>query len=298
MPEISNASPLPDIQTAEDDQWEIELPLELLRELGRHRIQAYMDIFQSRWVGGTGSKLQVSEFQTEYLLAILSWDKELRLKLLSGLGDIEIRLRALVANSLERRSERAHIDSSNFHPKFSSIGNESNQSNYAEWCKAISRKIESGVRSEDQQMSNFSEMRIAQVLEYTDFGAITRLVRGMRHEDRVALAGEFGAIDPKQFDNWLSVFNYVRNLSAHHERLWARPLIVNPSLRGFDAPAAISLDPKNGSFLIASACAIAIHSLMRSPWSTQSAIELGDTLSSLPVWVPQVSNHQIGLAIK
>lgn len=298
MPEILNASPILESQTVVGAQRENELPPELLRQLGRHRIQAYIDIFQSRWVGGTGPDLEDSEFRTEYLLAILSWDKELRLKLLSGLGDVEIWLRAFVANSLESRSERAHIDSSNFHPKFSRLGSQSKQSDYAEWCKAISRKIESGVRSEGQQTLKFSEMTIAEVLEFTDFGAITRLVRGMRHEDRVALAGELGAIDPKQMDNWLSVFNYVRNLSAHHERLWARPLIVNPSLRGFDAPAAISLDPKNGSFLIASACAIAIHSLMRSSWSTQSAIELGDTLSSLPVWVPQVSNHQIGLAIK
>jgi abortive infection bacteriophage resistance protein len=70
------------------------------------------------------------------------------------------------------------------------------------------------------------------VTEILDFGGISTLYSGLKRLDRDEVALHFGAVgangrgDGRALKNWLRVVNYVRNVCAHHSRLWNRNMDV------------------------------------------------------------------------
>lgn len=53
--------------------------------------------------------------------------------------------------------------------------------------------------------------------------------RGMKYSDQKAVARGFGVPAPV-FQSWMHCFVYIRNLCAHHSRLWNRELEIRPVL--------------------------------------------------------------------
>jgi abortive infection bacteriophage resistance protein len=54
------------------------------------------------------------------------------------------------------------------------------------------------------------------------------LYRGMMPTDRRAVADPLG-LHHKRLEDWLHVLTYVRNVCAHHSRLWNRELAIRPA---------------------------------------------------------------------
>src|SRR5262249_23664579 len=65
--------------------------------------------------------------------------------------------------------------------------------------------------------------------ELVSFGAISKLTENARASLRNRVAREFGLVEPV-FISWLHTIAYVRNVCAHHSRLWNRELGVMPQL--------------------------------------------------------------------
>lgn len=64
------------------------------------------------------------------------------------------------------------------------------------------------------------------VMETFSLGALSRLYSGLRRgEERVAIAALFGT-DEFVLRGWFHVLSHVRNLCAHHARLWNRQLVI------------------------------------------------------------------------
>lgn len=53
-----------------------------------------------------------------------------------------------------------------------------------------------------------------------------------RCPDKVAIAKHF-SLPPDEFISWLHTINYVRNICAHHARLWNREIKIVPSVLRF-----------------------------------------------------------------
>jgi abortive infection bacteriophage resistance protein len=65
-------------------------------------------------------------------------------------------------------------------------------------------------------------------LEITSFGALSRLYENLKKgEVRRDIAATFGLTD-KTFGSWLHSFVYIRNMCAHHARIWNRHLQIQP----------------------------------------------------------------------
>jgi abortive infection bacteriophage resistance protein len=67
--------------------------------------------------------------------------------------------------------------------------------------------------------------------EVMSLGSLSRLVRGLKSDDKRAVAVRF-QLHPKRLENWMHVLTYVRNVCAHHSRLWNRELAIRPDLKG------------------------------------------------------------------
>lgn len=76
------------------------------------------------------------------------------------------------------------------------------------------------------------------VTELMTFGMLLTLYRGSPRDIKKRIARRFGVADPV-FESWLRALNGVRNICAHHGRLWNRelgykPLIPKPDRRWHD----------------------------------------------------------------
>ena len=53
---------------------------------------------------------------------------------------------------------------------------------------------------------------------------------GLLSQDQDAIAQAYGVADGRVFASWLRSLNYLRNVCAHHSRLWNRNMVDQPRL--------------------------------------------------------------------
>ena len=63
--------------------------------------------------------------------------------------------------------------------------------------------------------------------EVASFGNLFTFFRHIHYQEQKFLASQLG-ISAKVLENWLMCLNYVRNLCAHHSRLWNLELAIKP----------------------------------------------------------------------
>jgi abortive infection bacteriophage resistance protein len=68
------------------------------------------------------------------------------------------------------------------------------------------------------------------VCEVWDFGTMSRLYAGMREQDQDVISAKYGIHNGRIFATWLRSLNYLRNVCAHHSRLWNRNIVDQPKL--------------------------------------------------------------------
>lgn len=67
-------------------------------------------------------------------------------------------------------------------------------------------------------------------VELWDFGMLSTFFKGMQVADKDLIAAKYGIQDFTVMESWLRTLNYVRNVAAHHSRLWNKNLIDQPKL--------------------------------------------------------------------
>lgn len=66
-------------------------------------------------------------------------------------------------------------------------------------------------------------------IELISFGALSRLIRGLKQQDLKVLCSPFD-VPAAIFPSWVHSLSYVRNICAHPGRLWNRELAVRPRI--------------------------------------------------------------------
>ena len=66
-------------------------------------------------------------------------------------------------------------------------------------------------------------------VELLYFSELSKICQNLKsRKDRADIAKAFGLADDKTFCSWLHTLNYVRNICAHHARLWNISLDISP----------------------------------------------------------------------
>lgn len=219
--------------------------LDYLQRVGYYRLSAYwypfrkFEVVQDNKTGKLATKA-VDEFQpgTQFVDAVhlYLFDKQLRLYLADALERIEISLRVDLSYLLGSRSPFAHIENTkaHFHPGFASrpFHKGSPQSSFDAWLGKyrglVKRSKEDFVRH--YHTNHGDELPIWVAMEVLDFGAISQLFSMLHPRDQLAIANRYGVNDWKVFKSWLFSLSYLRNLVAHHSRLWNRNITSKPKL--------------------------------------------------------------------
>ena len=67
-------------------------------------------------------------------------------------------------------------------------------------------------------------------LEVASMGTLSKLYKNLKHQlpEKAAIANEMGLNLHSELSSWLEAIAYVRNIIAHHSRLWSRNMVKRP----------------------------------------------------------------------
>lgn len=70
------------------------------------------------------------------------------------------------------------------------------------------------------------------IFETATFGTLSRIYKNIEHQlpAKSKIANEFGLDFHSDLSSWLESMTYLRNLVAHHSRLWCRPMAIQPGV--------------------------------------------------------------------
>ncbi|WP_371405928.1 Abi family protein [Kribbella sp. NBC_00662] len=218
-----------------DDEAEAE---RLLSVIGYYRLSGYWYSFR-RPLGGQLRDDHFIEGTTfAQVVRLYDADRRLKLQLLDALERIEIGIRVMIGFTLGRRGAYAHLDAASLDRRFTRSDGR-HPGTYDRWLRKV---LAAQTRSSEDFVLHFQHkydgrLPVWVITEILDFGAMSHLYQGLQFADRSEIAARVGILDRRgdgnggALANWLRVRNYVRNVCAHHSRLW------NPNLADQLAPS-------------------------------------------------------------
>lgn len=205
-----------------------------LRHEGYYRLSSYWHPF--RVIGKSGQREDpfVPGANFSDVLQLYEFDKWLRSLILSWLRGIEISVRVAVAHQLGEKDIFAHENPAMLNGKFVKRSSDRPGKTWHEvWLDKYRHLLLRNGREDFVQIfidKYGTRIPIWVAIEIWDFGLLSRFFEGMKFNDQQAVSQQYGVNDPHLFASWLNSFNYVRNVCAHHSRLWNRTLIRQPRI--------------------------------------------------------------------
>jgi len=160
----------------------------------------------------------------ENVRAAYDFDLKLRDIVTDALEILEVDVRATLAYEFGRLDGAfGHVDANRFLARF----------RHAEWLDSIrseaTRSKELFVEHFAARYADFPDLPIWIATETMSFGAVSKMFSWMNDRARKAVAIRYG-MQPDVLGSVLHHLVYVRNLCAHHSRLWDRKWAITPSL--------------------------------------------------------------------
>lgn len=160
------------------------------------------------------------------------FDKRLRLMMLDVLKRIEVSIRTDVALQMGIKNNWAYRDKALLDGKFTAIDPQKGGSRFDEFVR---RFDEMAASSKEEFVAHFRStysdpLPIWAAVELWDFGMLSMFIAGMKYGDMRDIANKYGVSRPELFPTWVRTLAFVRNICAHHSRLWNKPLIAQPKL--------------------------------------------------------------------
>lgn len=197
---------------------DLEHATDCVRRIGYYRLSGYWRPFQVN--RPDKAEAFASDTQFANVLALYWFDKRLRFTLLDALEQIEIALRAQIAYHLGAKDPMAHQNKRLLNP-------EATAQHYDKWLAAYSRDVQQSyepfIKHERDQHGGAIPIWVA--IELWSFGRLSMFFTMMRGSDRRVVAAQFGVSNHRIMAGWLRAMAIVRNIAAHHSRLWNRAAI-------------------------------------------------------------------------
>lgn len=194
----------------------------LLAHISYYRLSAYWYPFRRRDTCGEVTNQFEPGTSFDAVLELYEFDRALRLLVMDGLERVEVAVRTCVTHRLGMvYGPFGHENANNFHERFDHTG----------WLQKLrtetTQSSDAFVAHFRTHYAGFPALPIWMGTELISMGSLSRLYKGMQNRDKQAVAAGFH-IHPKRLQDWLHVLTYIRNVCAHHSRLWNRELAIRP----------------------------------------------------------------------
>ncbi len=243
-------------------------------QIGYYRLSGYWYPF--RRVATDGSRLDgfYPEATFADVLALYDFDSRLRGAVWHAVGAVELAVRAKVAYVLGEVDRYIHLDRVLLDPKVP-------PDKFGKFVAEL-KKLQD--QSKEDFVAHFhakydGRLPVWSVTEIMQFGQLARLYEFSPYAERVKIAGAFG-VRADELVSWLRAVNIVRNVTAHHSRLWNRGIALGPQLkhRRSDSLLAHAVGMTGRSYDIIAVLAYLLHQLGR----TDILTDLRAALESFP----------------
>ena len=193
-----------------------------LSTISYYRLSAYWYPFRQRNSGGNVTDTFVSNTTFNECLNLYEFDRKLRLLVLDAIERIEVAVRTKITYFLAHiYGSFGYCDAKNFHPGFG----------HREWLvdieKEIGRSRDEFVMHYKKEYQGFPKLPIWMLTEIMSLGSLSKLYNGMKNDDKKAISQQFD-VHHKTLVHWLHTLTYIRNICAHHSRLWNREFSIRP----------------------------------------------------------------------
>ncbi|NWN87873.1 MAG: Abi family protein [Micrococcaceae bacterium] len=206
-----------------------------LRHIGYYRLSPYTIPFQQ---GGPDHQFRTGT-SFDDVLDLYVFDRELRLVVLDALERAEVALRAALTDHMSTRYDDAHwyVDPSHF-------DQQRRHGNFLTLVRKICEERLLGkpdsaqdhlvhVSALEHYLTTYGTPEMPPswlMVETLSIGQLTSLYRNLqRRADRTEIAKSIGLTAPV-LESWMLTYTRVRNISAHHGRLWNVGLGVYPMI--------------------------------------------------------------------
>jgi len=209
-----------------------------LERIGYYRLSGYWFPLRASTAAAPPSSPQILDdflpgAEFGQVIDLYVFDKRLRFLILDALERVEVALRTDIALLLGRYSPIVHRDPAYLHGNFAKkLIPGKTFTEHQEWLRRLD---ETTARSREEFVKHFRKtyttyLPLWMAVELWDFGTLSRFLSGMRYQDQTTIALKYGLPRPELLTGWVRSLNFVRNLWAHHSRLWNRPLVDQPVL--------------------------------------------------------------------
>ncbi|MDQ0615293.1 abortive infection bacteriophage resistance protein [Microbacterium sp. W4I4] len=215
---------------------------QLLHAVGYYRLTGYLFPFRrSEQYEDDDGRVRVrvlgeyvSGTSLDHAARVIDFDRALRMLVLDGIERIEVSLRMELGYVLGEVSPFAHLDSSSFVSAFTDVHPDPDTgeptSKHSEWLRRVETRL---AGSDETFVAHFrnkydGQMPIWALTEVLELGHLGRLYGGLTNSLATKIARGYGAPSKRVMASWIASLNYVRNVAAHHARLFNRKLVVAP----------------------------------------------------------------------
>lgn len=202
--------------------------IDYLREISYYRLSAYFLPYQK-----TKDKFNPNT-NFKQIIDTYSFDRELRLLVFDCIERIEVAIRTQMVYGMSMQYNDSHWqDNQNLFitPYYNKIGNLVDP--YSDFQSIISkaktaRTPEVFIKHYIDNYNKPSNPPSWMCLELLTMGELSHLYRGLKNNSDKKRIANFFDVHPTVFVSWLHTLTYVRNICAHHSRLWNRDLAIEP----------------------------------------------------------------------
>jgi abortive infection bacteriophage resistance protein len=194
-----------------------------LRKVNYYRLSGYWYSFRVRSAEGR-SDLFYPSTSLDDVTKLYRFDANLRAASFAALAGIELTVRALVGHALGEVHECAHL-------KPEMLNARAGGTQYSRWLAQYKKAVHDSHEDfvEHHHAKYGGTLPVWAAVELLDWGGLTRLFGFAPRAAQDKVAAAFGLTAP-QMESWLKSLNIVRNVSAHHGRLFNRVFAIAPKL--------------------------------------------------------------------
>lgn len=155
-----------------------------------------------------------------------TFDRQLRLLVMDAVERVEVAvLRTLMVEQHSRRyGPFGYRDAKSFRPEFAG---DDHRRMVEEIDREMDRSREPFVAHFQAQYSSEPGLPIWMAAEIATYGTLFTFYRFLNLAEQKQLAARLG-LPASVLQSWLFSLNYIRNICAHHSRLWNRELAIRP----------------------------------------------------------------------
>jgi abortive infection bacteriophage resistance protein len=194
-----------------------DFTINILKNVNYYRISAYFSPFQK-----IKDKF-IPDTTFDNIFNLYKFDRNLRILFFDFLEIIEISIRTKVAYYLANKYDKFGYIRKDIYNQFFK---------YEEWFSKLEINIKKSqeifVKHYKTKYTKEKYLPIWMMVEIISFGSLSVFYNHLKNADKQKISRDNYGVDKKILSSWLHSLVYIRNLCAHHSRLWNRILSISP----------------------------------------------------------------------